>query len=413
VETASPTSEYDVALLRRDFPVLDRKVHGKPLVYLDNAATVQKPAVVIERVRRWYEAENANVHRGVHLLSAEGTDAYERARRTIQRFVGASSEREIVFTSGTTAAINLVAYSFGQAFVRAGDEIIVSGAEHHANLVPWQLLCERAGATLRVLPVEDDGDLAVDQLESLLGARTRLVAVGHTSNALGTVHPIDDIIAMAHARDVPVLVDGAQAVPHTPIDVAALDADFFAFSAHKVYGPMGFGVLYAKERWLESMPPFLAGGDMIEDVSFDGTTFNELPFKFEAGTPNVAGALGAAAAIEYVEGIGMEAVASHESDLMAYAVERLGATEGVTMVGAPRRRAGAISFLIDDVHPYDAGTVLDRMGIAVRTGHHCAQPLVRRMGHEATIRASFALYSTRDDVDALVAAVAKVRAFFG
>jgi cysteine desulfurase/selenocysteine lyase len=411
MDTATLTDHYDVARRRLDFPVLGTEVYGRPLVYLDNAATVQKPQVVIDRVRRWYEAENANVHRGVHHLSAVGTEAFEQARRTIQRFVGAEHEREIVFTSGTTAAINLVAYSFGQAFVREGDEIVVSGAEHHANLVPWQLLCERAGASLRVLPVRESGDLAVDELESLLGERTRLVAVGHTSNALGTVNPIRDIISLAHEHGVPVLVDGAQAVPHTAIDVVELDADFFCWSAHKAYGPMGFGVLYGKERWLEAMPPFLAGGDMIADVSFERTTFNELPFKFEAGTPNVAGALGTAVAIEYLEEIGMDAITAHESDVLRYAVERLSESEGVTVVGRPSRRAGAVSFVMDGVHPYDAGTVLDRMGVAVRTGHHCAQPLVRRMGHEATIRASFALYSTREEVDALIAAIAKARSF--
>jgi cysteine desulfurase/selenocysteine lyase len=406
------TADYDVARVREDFPLLARAVHGRPLVYLDNAATVQKPRTVIDRVARWYEEENANVHRGVHYLSAEGTERYEEARALVQRFVRAEHAHEIVFTRGTTESINLVAHSFGEAFVSEGDEILISGAEHHANVVPWQLLCRRAGAGLRVIPVDDAGELVLDDLPSLINERTRIVAVGHTSNALGTVHDVDRVIAAAHERGVPVLIDGAQAVPHSAVDVTSIDADFFAFSAHKMYGPMGMGVLYAKERWLNAMPPFLAGGDMIEEVTFEETTWNELPFKFEAGTPNVGGVLGLAAAVEYLNGLGMDAIAGHESELMDYAVARLSETEGVQIVGNPRRRAGALSFVLADVHPYDAGMMFDHLGIAVRTGHHCAQPLVRRMGHEGTIRASFGLYNTHEEVDALVDGVAQVRAFF-
>ena len=409
------TASLDVALVRGEFPLLERQVHGRPLVYLDNAATVQKPRAVIDRVRHYYEFENANVHRGVHFLSSEGTDRYEESRRLVQEFLGARHPHEIIFTRGTTESINLVAHSFGQAFVHAGDEILVSGAEHHANIVPWQMLCERADATLRVLPVDDSGDLILEELDALLTERTRLVAVGHTSNAMGTVHSLEAIIDAAHARDIPVLVDGAQAVPHAAVDVTALDADFFAFSGHKAYAPMGIGALYAKERWLEAMPPFHGGGDMIENVTFEKTTYAELPFKFEAGTPNVGGVVGLGAAIEYLRTVGMDAVSAHETELMDYAVERLGGTEGVTLVGAPRRRAGAVSFVIDGVHPYDAGTVLDQLGIAVRTGHHCAQPLIRRMGLDGTgtIRASFAMYNTRSEVDALLTGIERVRAFFG
>ena len=403
----------DVARLRADFPILAREVYGRPLVYLDNAATTQKPRAVIDRVRTYYEAENANVHRGVHLLSQEGTDAYEAARRRVQRFIGAAHAHEVVFTRGTTEAVNLVAHSFGQAFVRQGDEVVVSALEHHANVVPWQLLCERAGARLRVIPMTDAGDLALDALDDLLTERTRIVAVGHTSNALGTVNPVEAVIAAAHARGIPVLIDGAQATPHAPVDVQNLDADFFCFSGHKTYGPMGIGVLYGKERWLEQMPPFLGGGDMIDEVTFERTTFSGLPFKFEAGTPNVAGVLGLAAAVDYLEGVGMEAVAAHEADLIGYAVEQLAEVEGLRLVGTPRRRASAVSFLLEGVHPYDAGTVLDRLGIAVRTGHHCAQPVMARLGCPGTVRASFALYTTREEIDALVGGLAKVRQLFG
>jgi len=411
LNVASPP--LDTARLREDFPILAETVYGHPLVYLDNAATTQKPAAVIRRIARYYEAENANVHRGVHFLSQQGTEYYEEARRRVQAFIGAAHAHEVVFTRGTTESINLVAYSFGQAFVRAGDEIVVSALEHHANVVPWQLLCERAGAHLRVIPMTDAADLDVSDLESLLTEKTRIVAVTHTSNALGTVTPLAEIIAAAHARGIPVLVDGAQATPHAAVDVQALDADFFCFSGHKTYGPMGIGVLYGKEHWLDQMPPFMGGGDMIEEVTFEKTTYNGLPFKFEAGTPHVAGAVGLAAAIEYLEGIGMDAIAAHEADLIAYAVARLGEIEGLRFVGEPQRRASAVSFLLGDIHPYDTGTVLDRLGIAVRTGHHCAQPVMARLGCPGTVRASFALYNTRDEVDALVAGLAKVRGLFG
>ncbi|MFN3596736.1 MAG: cysteine desulfurase [Rubricoccaceae bacterium] len=403
----------DVAALREDFPILHRQVHGRPLVYLDNAATTQKPRTVLERVARYYAEENANIHRGVHYLSQLGTDLYEDARRAVQRFLGAAHAHEIVFTHGTTEAINLVARAFGEAFVRAGDEILVSALEHHANIVPWQMLCERQRARLRVIPMDDAGELVLDDLDALLSERTRLVAVTHTSNALGTVVPLGRIIAAAHARDIPVLVDGAQAAPHAPVDVQALGCDFFTCSGHKMYAPTGIGVLYGRERWLERMPPFLGGGDMIDEVSFERTTYNALPFKFEAGTPPIAAGIGLGEAVAYLERLGMEAVAAHEADVLGYAVARLARVEGLRLVGTPARRAGAVSFLLEGIHPYDAGTVLDRLGIAVRTGHHCAQPVMDRLGVPGTVRASFALYSTRDEVDALVDGLARVRQLFG
>lgn len=410
---APAASPLDVASLRKDFPILARKVHGRPLVYLDNAATTQKPRAVLDRLARYYADENANIHRGVHYLSQLGTDFYEDARRAAQRFLGAAHAHEIVFTHGTTEAINLVARSFGEAFVRTGDEILVSALEHHANIVPWQMLCQRQGAHLRVIPMDDAGELVLDDLDGLLSERTRLVAVTHTSNALGTVVPLGRIIEAAHARGIPVLVDGAQAAPHAPVDVQALGCDFFTCSGHKMYGPTGIGVLYGREDWLERMPPFLGGGDMIAEVSFERTTYNALPFKFEAGTPPIAAGIGLGTAIAYLEGIGMEAVAAHEADVLGYAVERLAGIEGLRLVGTPARRAGAVSFLLDGIHPYDAGTVLDRLGIAVRTGHHCAQPVMERLSVPGTIRASFALYSTRDEVDALVDGLARVRQMFG
>jgi len=407
------TTPYDVAAVRADVPILSRTVHGKPLVYLDHAATSQKPRAVIERITRYYEEENANVHRGVHTLSQEATDAFEEARRAVQRFLGAASDREIVFTRGATEAINLVARSFGEAFVRAGDEIVVSELEHHANVVPWQLLAARTGAVVRVLPMTDAGELDLDALPGLLTERTRLVAVTHTSNALGTVTPLRTIIDAAHAAGACVLVDGAQAAPHAPVDVQAIGADFLAVAGHKMGGPTGIGVLWGREDLLEAMPPFLGGGDMIDRVRLpEGTTFNVLPHKFEAGTPHVAGAVGLHAAVDYLDGLGMENVAAHEADVVGYAVERLSAVDGLRLVGTPRRRAGAVSFLLDGVHPYDTGTVLDRLGIAVRTGHHCAQPIMERLGVPGTVRASFGFYSSRDDVDALVEGLATVQRLF-
>lgn len=414
---AAPPAALDVERLRGDFPILSRTIYGEPLVYLDNAATTQKPTAVLDRLARYYSAENANVHRGVHFLSAEGTEAHEAARRAVQRFIGAEHPYEVIFTRGTTESINMVAQSFGRAFVNEGDEILVSALEHHANLVPWQMLCERTGARLRAIPVTETSDLDLSTLDLLLTDRTRLVAVTHTSNALGTVVDLDRIVKAARAAGVPVLIDGAQAAPHAPVDVQALGADFFAFSGHKTFGPTGVGVLYGREEWLDRMPPVQGGGDMIDTVTLEKTTYAGLPHKFEAGTPHVAGVVGLGAAVEYLEGLGggrgMSAVAEAERDVLAYAEEQLGAVEGLRLVGTPERRAGAISFVIEGIHPYDAGTVLDRLGIAVRTGHHCAQPVMDRFDVPGTIRASFALYNTREEVDALVDGLGKVRSLFG
>lgn len=411
--TTTATTSYDIAAVRADVPILARTVHGKPLVYLDHAATSQKPRAVIERITRYYETENANVHRGVHALSQEATDAFEEARRAVQHFIGAPHAHEVIFTRGATEAVNLVAYSYGEAFVRAGDEIVVTELEHHANLVPWQLLAARTGAVVRVLPVTDAGELDLAALPGLLSERTRVVAVTHTSNALGTVTPLADVVAAARAAGAVVVVDASQAAPHAPLDVAALDADFVAFSGHKMGGPTGIGVLWGREALLDAMPPFLGGGDMIDRVVLpEGTTFNTLPHKFEAGTPHVAGAAGLHAAVDYLAGLGMANVAAHEADVVGYAVERLSAVDGLRLVGTPARRAGVVSFLLGDVHPYDAGSVLDRLGIAVRTGHHCAQPLMERLGVPGTVRASFGFYSSRGDVDALVDGLATVQRLF-
>ncbi|OZC02675.1 cysteine desulfurase [Rubricoccus marinus] len=408
------TAPFDVDRVRADFPILTREVHGKPLVYLDNAATTQKPRAVLDRLARYYSHENANVHRGVHFLSADGTEHYEEARRSVQRFVGAEHAREVVFTRGTTESINLVAHGFARGgFLASGDEILVSALEHHANVVPWQMAAEVTGATLRVIPMTDRGDLDLTDLDSLINERTRIVAVTHTSNALGTVTPLAKIIAAARAMDVPVLVDGAQATPHAAVDVQALGADFFVFSSHKTYGPTGIGVLWGREAWLDKLPPYQGGGDMIENVTFEKTTYTGLPGKFEAGTPHVAGGIGLGAAVEYLMDLGMENVAAHEADLVSYAEAQLGAVEGLTFVGTPEARASAISFLLDGIHPYDAGTVLDRLGIAVRTGQHCAQPVMDRLGVPGTVRASFGLYNTRAEVDVLIDGLSRVRTLFG
>ena len=403
----------DVERLRADFPILSRTVYdGKPLVYLDNAATTQKPQVVLDRLAAYYSRENANVHRGVHHLSAEGTESYEEARRSVQRFLGAEHAHEVVFTRGTTEAVNLVAHGL-TGLVGEGDEVVVSAIEHHANIVPWQMLCERTGARLRVIPVLDTGDLDLRQLDQVITDRAKLVAVTHTSNALGTVVELAPIVAAARAAGAAVLVDGAQAAPHAPLDVLGLDADFFVFSGHKTFGPTGIGVLWGREAWLERLPPVQFGGDMIDRVTFETTTFAGLPAKFEAGTPHVAGGIGLGTALDYLMEIGMDAVAASEADLIAYAEAELATVPGLRFVGTPARRAGAISFLLDDVHPYDAGTVLDRLGVAVRTGHHCAQPVMDRFGVPGTVRASFAFYNTRADVDALTNGLATVRSLFG
>ena len=401
-------AELDVARIREDFPILGRQIHGKPLVYLDNAATTQKPNAVIGRITRYYTHENSNVHRGVHHLSEVATAAYEGARGTVKRFINAGSEKEIVFVRGTTEGINLVASSFGRTNVNAGDEILISAIEHHSNIVPWQMLCQERGATLRIIPVNDAGELLMDQVRAMLNERTRLLAVGHASNALGTINPIREIIELAHANGTTVLIDGAQGVPHLEVDVQDLDCDFYAFSSHKVYGPTGIGVLYGKEALLEAMPPYQGGGDMILSVSFDKTTYNALPYKFEAGTPDIAGVVGLAAALDYVSALGLPSIAAHEHDLLLYATEQLEEIDGLRIIGTARHKASVISFVLEGVHPHDIGTILDQEGIAIRTGHHCAQPVMMRFNVPATGRASFGLYNTRDEVDALVRGLEKV-----
>jgi cysteine desulfurase/selenocysteine lyase len=403
---------YDVAAIRRDFPILAREVYGKPLVYLDNAASAQKPEAVIRAERDVYEKCYANIHRGVHWLSVHATDAYDAAREKARAFINAADTREIIFVRGTTEAINLVAQTHGRTRVRAGDEILITGLEHHSNIVPWQLLCEEKGAALRVAPLTDTGEVDLDAMERLITPRTRIVSVAHLSNALGTVLPIRRIAEMAHARGVPVLVDGAQAVPRMSVDVRALDCDFYAFSSHKIYGPTGVGVLYGKTALLDEMPPYQGGGDMIRSVTFEKTTFNALPYKFEAGTPNIAGGIAFGAALDYVSGIGLKSIEAHERDLLQYATESVSEIPGLRIIGTAREKAGVLSFVLDRVHPHDIGTVLDREGIAIRTGHHCAQPVMDRFGLPATARASFGLYNTREEVDALVRAIHKVIGMF-
>jgi cysteine desulfurase/selenocysteine lyase len=413
VAAAREGRRLDVERARGDFPILGQQVHGHPLVYLDNAATTQKPRAVIDAISRYYEEDNSNVHRGVHLLSERATKAYERARLAVARFIGAGDPREVIFVRGATEGLNLVAQSFGRQRVRAGDEVLVTGLEHHSNIVPWQLLCEEKGAALKVVPVTDEGDLDLAALDALLGPRTRLLSVTQVSNALGTVTPLPEIVARAHAKGVPVLVDGAQGIPHLGVDVRGSGADFYAFSGHKLYGPTGIGVLWGRRALLEEMPPWQGGGDMILSVTFEKTVFNALPYKFEAGTPDISGAIGLAAAVEYLEAIGLDAVAAHERDLVGHAVEALREIPDVRIVGTPRERAAVVSFLVGDVHPHDVGTIVDRQGVAIRAGHHCAQPLMKRLGLAATARASFALYNTHADVEALVRAIHEVRRVFG
>ncbi|MBK9088307.1 MAG: cysteine desulfurase [Holophagales bacterium] len=412
--TAAPAgTALDVAAVRRDFPLLARTAHGHPLVYLDSANTTQKPEAVIRASDRFYREQNANIHRSTYRLSEEATAAYEGARETVRRFVNARSTREIVFTRGTTESINLLATSFGQAFVKAGDEILITGMEHHSNIVPWQLLCERTGAKLRVIPLDDRGDLILDDLGRLLTERTKLVGVVHVSNALGTINPVKALIGYAHGKGVPVLLDGAQSIPHLGVDVAALDCDFLAFSGHKVYGPTGIGVLYGKESWLSKMPPYQGGGDMIASVSFEKTTYAELPAKFEAGTGNLAGAVALGTALDYVTGLGLPRIAAHEKDLLSYATARLSEIPGLRIIGTAREKASVVSFVLGDIHPHDVGTILDQEGICIRTGHHCAQPVMTRYDLPATARASFGLYNTREEVDALAAGLRKVLEVFG
>lgn len=403
---------YNVEEIRADFPILARTVYGKPLVYLDNGATTQKPRCVVDAITDEYYSVNANVHRGVHFLSQQATELHEASRETVRRFINARSTNEIVFTRGTTESINLLASSFGEAFLGEGDEVIVSTMEHHSNIVPWQLLQMRKGIKLRVIPMNDCSELLLNEYERLFTERTRIVCVTHVSNVLGTVNPVKDMIATAHAHGVPVLVDGAQSIPHMPVDVQALDADFYVFSGHKVYGPTGVGVLYGKEEWLDKLPPYQGGGEMIQHVSFERTTFNELPFKFEAGTPDYIGTTGLARALDYVTTLGMDRIAAYEHDLTEYATRRLKEIPGMRIFGEAAEKGSVISFLVGDIHHFDMGTLLDRLGIAVRTGHHCAQPLMQRLGIEGTVRASFALYNTKEEIDALVAGVERVSRMF-
>lgn len=398
---------FGVWRIREDFPILKQQVYGRPLVYLDNAATSQKPRVVIDTVARYYAAENANIHRGIHALSERATQAYEGARETVRRFLNAADTREIIFVRGTTEAINLVAQSYGRTFLSAGDEIVISAMEHHSNIVPWQLLCEQIGARLRVVPFDHRGELLLDEYEKLLNERTRLVAIVHVSNALGTVNPLRPVIDLAHRRGIPVLVDGAQAVQHMAVDVRALDCDFYAFSSHKLCGPTGVGVLYGKAELLTRMPPYQGGGDMISVVTFEKTHYNTLPYKFEAGTPDIAGVIGLGAAIDYIQAIGLDRIAAYEYDLLTSATAALEKIPGLQIIGTARDKAGVLSFVLDCAHPHDIGTILDREGVAIRAGHHCAMPVMQRFGVPATARASFAFYNTREEVDALVKAIYK------
>lgn len=403
---------YNIQQIRADFPILARTVYGKPLVYLDNGATTQKPRCVVDAITDEYYSVNANVHRGVHFLSQQATELHEASRETVRKFINARSTNEIVFTRGTTESINLLASSFGEAFLKEGDEVIVSTMEHHSNIVPWQLLQMRKGIVLRVIPMNDRGELLLDEYERLFTPRTRIVCVAHVSNVLGTVNPVREMIATAHAHGVPVLVDGAQSIPHMPVDVQALDADFYVFSGHKIYGPTGVGVLYGKEDWLDKLPPYQGGGEMIQHVSFERTTFNELPFKFEAGTPDYIGTTGLAKALDYVSALGMDRIAAYEHELTEYATRRLKEIPGMRIFGEAPEKGSVISFLVGNIHHFDMGTLLDRLGIAVRTGHHCAQPLMQRLGIEGTVRASFALYNTKEEIDALVAGVERVSRMF-
>lgn len=410
---AEPERAFDLESIRNDFPILRTLARGNPLVYLDNAATTQKPQVVIDVMDRYYRSENSNVHRGVHYLSEVATDKYEAARSTVRRFINARSEKEVIFVRGTTEGINLVAGSYGRKNLKSGDEILISAMEHHSNIVPWQLLCESVGAKLRVIPMNDRGELKLEECELLITERTKFVALVHVSNALGTINPVREIIAMAHRKNIPVLLDGAQAIPHMHVDVQELDCDFYVFSGHKVFGPTGIGVLYGKEALLNAMAPYQSGGDMIKSVTFEKTTFNDLPYKFEAGTPNIAGAIGLAAAVDYVESIGFDTISAYEHDLLKYATDALLSVKGVTIIGTAREKASVLSFVMDGVHPHDVGTIVDQEGVAIRTGHHCAQPVMERFGVPATARASLAFYNTREDVDALVNALFKVQEVFG
>ena len=405
-------TDFNVALIREDFPILKQTVNGKPLVYLDNAATSQKPQSVIDALVSYYTTENSNVHRGVHTLSQLATDDYEGARSKIRQFINASDDREIIFVRGSTEGINLVAHSFGRQHIHEGDEIVISTMEHHSNIVPWQILCEERGARLRVVPINDAGELLLDEYERLLGPRTKLVSISHVSNALGTVNPAKQIVDIAHSRGIPVLLDGAQAVPHSSVDVRDLDCDFYVFSGHKVCGPTGIGVLYGKADLLEAMPPYQGGGEMIKSVTFEKTLYNTLPHKFEAGTPNIAGSIGLGAAIDYVSALGMDRISAYEHQLLEYGTECLEGLSNVRLIGTAREKSAILSFVMEGVHPHDIGTILDSEGVAVRTGHHCAQPVMDRFGIPATTRASLAFYNTKEDIDALVKAIDRVSEVF-
>jgi len=402
----------DIIEIRHDFPILQREVYGKPLVYLDNAATTQKPRCVVEKIDEMYYTLNSNVHRGVHFLSQEATQAHENARKTVQKFIGAASESEIVFTRGTTESINLVASSFCRAFCKEDDEILITAMEHHSNIVPWQLQADIRGVKLRVAPINSRGELLLDEFEKKISPRTKLISVTHISNVLGTINPIDEIIRIAHEHDIPVLIDAAQSVQHIGVNVQQLDCDFLVFSSHKIYGPTGVGVLYGKEKWLNAMPPYQGGGEMIANVSFEKTTYNEIPFKFEAGTPDFVGTTGLASALDYVAGLGIDNIAAYEKELLDYATERLSSMVGMRIFGEAQNKSSVLSFLVKDIHPYDVGRLLDKMGIAVRTGHHCAEPLMNFFGVPGTVRASFAFYNTREEIDLLANAIERIVKMF-
>jgi cysteine desulfurase/selenocysteine lyase len=412
-EAVVTTTSFDVTAIRGQFPALHQQIHGKPLVYLDNAATTQKPQVVIDALRHYYEHDNANVHRGVHALSERATAAFEQARRTVQRFVNAKSEREIIFTRNATESINLVARAWGDWQLKAGDEVLITALEHHSNIVPWQMACARTGAVLRVAPIDDDGDVRLGDFERLLSPKTKMVAVSHLSNALGTINPVEQMITMARKVGATVLIDGSQAAYHMAVDVQALDPDFYVFTGHKVYGPTGIGVLYGRESILTAMPPFLGGGDMISSVTFEKSEWNELPYKFEAGTPNIADAIALGTAMEFVLSVGFDAIGAHEAALLDYGTRRLQEVPGLRLVGTAKRKASVLSFVMGDAHPHDIGTIVDREGVAIRTGHHCAQPVMDRFGVPATARASLAMYNTTEDIDALVRALGRVRELLG
>ena len=412
-KTRAPSGTFDVMRLREDFPILKLKVHGKPLVYLDNGATSQKPQAVIDTLNRYYSLENSNIHRGVHCLSEQATTAYEAARGKIREFINAGLDKQIIFVRGTTEAINLVAQCYGRSFLKAGDEIIVSAMEHHSNIVPWQILCEQTGAKLRVIPINHDGELVMEEFRRLLNDKTKFVSITHVSNALGTIVPVKEIVALSHERGVPVMLDGAQAVPHLRVDVQDLGCDFYAFSGHKLFGPTGVGVLYGRAELLEKMPPYQGGGDMISLVTFEKTHYNVLPYKFEAGTPHIAGGIGLGTAIDYLLTLNWQQLAAHEHKLLSYATAALSSIDGLRIIGTAKEKAGVLSFVLDHVHAHDVGTILDQEGVAVRAGHHCAMPVMQRFGVPATTRASFAFYNTIEEIDVLVRAIHRVRKVFG